>query len=129
MPELVGGAIDTLLLNLLSSFAGIRTGTDRQPDLRSSRRVDLARQENRETNSLRLLCRSGDEAVDTQAGGSNPAPCRPRSRESPRIEWVNSKLPKASANALFGGPVKAIKDLFGFVRDADSKIHRPRSRS
>ncbi len=62
------------------------------------------------------------------AGLPDLGPAGEWSREA-RIEWVNSELPEASANTLFGRPVKPIKDLLGFVRDADSKVHRPRSRS
>ena len=71
---------------------------------------------------------SEQNAPATDAGLSNSGPLG-EGRGEARIERVNGKLPKTSANALFGRPVQAIKGLFGFVRDADSKIHRLRSRS
>jgi hypothetical protein len=67
-------------------------------------------------------------APAANTGLSNSWPVGER-RGQARIEGVYSKLPKPSANTLFCWPVKAIKNLLGFVSDADSKIHRPRSRS
>jgi hypothetical protein len=71
---------------------------------------------------------SEQNAPASDAGLSNSGPLG-KGRGEARIKWVNSELPEASANTLFGRPVKSIKDLLGFRRDADSKIHRPRSRS
>jgi hypothetical protein len=68
------------------------------------------------------------DAPATNAGLPNSGPFG-KGRGQARIEGVGSKLAEPSANTLFGRPVKAIKDFFGFVRDADSKTHRPRSRS
>ena len=68
------------------------------------------------------------DAPAPNAGLSDSRSAGEWSREA-RIERVNSELSEASANTLFGRPVKSIKDLLGFVRDSDSKIHRPRSRS
>ena len=70
---------------------------------------------------------SEQNAPATNAELSNSGPLG-EGRGEARIEGVNGKLPKASTNTLFGRPVRAIKDLLGFVRDADSKTHRPRSR-
>jgi hypothetical protein len=67
-------------------------------------------------------------APATDAGLSNSGPLGEWRGEA-WIEWASGKLPKASANTPFGPPIKAIEDLFGFVRDTDPKTHRPRSRS
>ena len=47
---------------------------------------------------------SEQNAPATNAGLTNSGPFGERRGEA-RIEWVNSKLPKASANTLFGRPV------------------------
>jgi len=65
-------------------------------------------------------------APAANAGLSDSGPVGDGSRQA-RIEGVNGKLYKASPDTLFRWPVKAIKDLLGFVSD-DSKTHRPRSR-
>ena len=91
--------------------------------------VDLAAGINGEDiNHFGLPIHSEQNAPATNAGLANSGPLGKRRGEA-RIEWVNSKLPEPSANALFGRPVKAIKNLLGFVSDAYSEIHRPRSRS
>ena len=45
---------------------------------------------------------------------SNAGPVGELRRQS-RIEWINSKLHKASADTLFTRPVKAIEKLLGFM--------------
>ena len=75
-----------------------------------------------------LPIHSEQNAPATNAGLANSGPLS-EGRGKAGIEGVNSELAEPSANTPFGRPVKAIKDLFSFVRDADAKTHRPRSRS
>ena len=76
---------------------------------------------------LRFPIHREQNAPAANAGLSDSGPLG-EGRGQARIERVNSKFPKPSANTLFGRPIKAIKNLLGFVSDADSKVHRPRSR-
>ena len=164
MPELVGGAFDTLLLNLRSCFAEFERQliasriSDRRAGLisrgrRIAGRTPYGYSADRETKQLIPkpeqaaivrelfeLTSSGvpPSKVDTIAAvrgwqTRNGWPWTARqvldTVSTARIEGLNGKLLKTSANTLFGRPVKAIEDLLGFVSDADPKIHRLRSRS
>src|ERR1017187_3525879 len=81
-----------------------------------------------DTDHFGFAIHGEQDAPTTNAGLSDSEPVGER-RSQTRIEGVNSKLHKASANTVFGRPVKAIKNLLGFMGDADPEIHRPRSRS
>ena len=68
------------------------------------------------------------DAPAANAGLSDSGPVGEGSRQA-RIEGVIGKLYKASPNTTFQRPVDAIKNLFGLASNANSKTHKPRSRS
>src|ERR1035438_2432391 len=91
--------------------------------------VDLTtRIDTQDIDRFGLAIHGEQDAPAANAGFANPGPVSERCRQA-RIEGVIGQLHKASPNALFGGTVQPIEDLFGFVSDANAKTHRPRSRS